>query len=259
MVPDVALGDREQDVANQLPLRGAFGYGDIQECGVDVGDVLDDQWEQGHEAADEQEANLLCFAGAEPGHAQGNEHDNGDVGAGQGERAEEGGDWGEGGHVNAERKGDEGGQTEAHGDPQPGGIDAANQALLHVQRDKGPQDLHRAGQDEGLHDTVGWLAASQEPPDHQHCADRQAGQAQGFGGRQLAADVQARQAHYQRQGGDEGQGKDEEFHRSAYEPPSRGKTFTSTRRFFLLCSALLGSVQPGRGLSQPLPTGSPLF
>jgi len=34
---------------------------------------------------------------------------------------------------------------------------------------------------------------------------------------------------------------------------SNGKTFTSTRRFRLLCSALLGSVAPARGLSQPLP------
>src|ERR1035438_678029 len=44
-----------------------------------------------------------------------------------------------------------------------------------------------------------------------------------------------------------------------YDPVSSGKTFTSTRRFFLLCSELLGSVQPGRGLSQPLPTTLNLF
>ena len=46
---------------------------------------------------------------------------------------------------------------------------------------------------------------------------------------------------------------------AAYEPVSSGKTLTSTRRFFLLCSALLGSVQPGSGLSQPLPTTLNLF
>ena len=44
-----------------------------------------------------------------------------------------------------------------------------------------------------------------------------------------------------------------------YAPDSSGNTFTSTRRFFLLFSALLGSVQPGSGLSQPLPTTLNLF
>src|SRR5215468_6703598 len=44
-----------------------------------------------------------------------------------------------------------------------------------------------------------------------------------------------------------------------YAPDSSGKTFTSTRRFFLLCSALLGSVQFGSGLSQPFPTTLNLF
>src|ERR1035441_5362419 len=46
---------------------------------------------------------------------------------------------------------------------------------------------------------------------------------------------------------------------SVYDPVSSGKTFTSTRRFFLLCSELLGSVQPGSGLSQPFPTTLNLF
>ena len=40
---------------------------------------------------------------------------------------------------------------------------------------------------------------------------------------------------------------------------SSGKTLTSTRRFFLLWSALLASVIPGTGLSQPLPMTLNLF
>ena len=40
---------------------------------------------------------------------------------------------------------------------------------------------------------------------------------------------------------------------------SSGNTFTSTRRFFLLCSGLLGSVRPAAGLSQPLPITLNLF
>src|SRR5262245_32224442 len=40
---------------------------------------------------------------------------------------------------------------------------------------------------------------------------------------------------------------------------SSGNTFTSTRRFFRLCSGLLGSVAPATGLSQPLPITRNLF
>src|SRR5215813_6237366 len=40
---------------------------------------------------------------------------------------------------------------------------------------------------------------------------------------------------------------------------SSGNTFTSTRRLRLLFSALLGSVAPASGLSQPLPTTLNLF
>src|SRR5207247_11359804 len=40
---------------------------------------------------------------------------------------------------------------------------------------------------------------------------------------------------------------------------SSGKTLTSTRRFFRLCSGLLGSVMLGTGLSHPLPTTLNLF
>src|SRR5262245_57652271 len=44
-----------------------------------------------------------------------------------------------------------------------------------------------------------------------------------------------------------------------YQFDSNGNTFTSTRRLRLLCSALLGSVELAKGLSQPFPTTLNLF
>ena len=97
---------------------------------------------------------FLGFARAEPGHAQRDEDDDGDVRAGQGERPEEGGDGRKGGHVDSQGHRHDGRQGEPGGDAQPGGKRAANQALLEVERNEGVEDLQRAGQDQRLHDAL---------------------------------------------------------------------------------------------------------
>src|SRR5581483_7760242 len=133
MVPDVGLGDRKENVPHQLPLRGAFGHRHVQKSRRHIGDILDHQGQQSHEAPDEEEPDFLGFAGAKPGHAQRDENHDRHVRPGQRKWAEKCRYRRESGHVHAQRHGDQRGQAETGGDPQPGINRAADQALLGVQ------------------------------------------------------------------------------------------------------------------------------
>ena len=41
VVPNIGLGNGEEDIADELPASCAFGHGDIEECIRDVSDVFD--------------------------------------------------------------------------------------------------------------------------------------------------------------------------------------------------------------------------
>ena len=81
MLPDIGLRHGKQDVAHQLPLRSTFGHSDVQISGRDIGDLFNDQRQQGYETADEEEPNLLRLAQTEPGQRERDEHDDGHVSA----------------------------------------------------------------------------------------------------------------------------------------------------------------------------------
>ena len=97
----------------------------------------------------------------------------------------------------------------------------------------------------GSYDNVMMLATGQQQQDHEAGGEQQAGPFRDLGAHPHPAEPDYRgECHH------EHQGENEEAQHYSF---SSGKTFTSTRRFFLLCSRLLASVIPGSGLSQPLP------
>ena len=126
-----------------------------------------------------------------------------------------------------------------------------------VQRPEGFQHLDGAGKDRDIDEPVLiTFAAREQPPRHQNQTNENAGQQKFPGARELFANAETGQAHDHREQPNKQQRNKEEAEHYSF---SSGKTLTSTRRFFLLCSTLLASVIPGAGLSQPLPMTLNLF
>src|SRR6266540_6282019 len=299
VVPDVRLGHREQNVAHQLPLARALRDRDIEiGCGH-IGHGLDHQRQERHEINDEQKRDLLDFRGAEPRNAQRYENDRGNVGADERDRVEEGGDGRKRCHVNPQRDRHNHCEPKAERDAFDGRERVAHQRLVEVQRRKRLQHFQGAGQDGHIDQPVlETFAAGEEPPRQQDQRDKETGERKFIAVWKLLADPQAGQPHNDGEQPDEQHREKKEAehgyqmeywggggmecwsvgvlecwnaHFNSVTPTlqhsiprsgysfSSGKTLTSTRRFFLLWSGLLGSVIPANGLSQPLPMTLNLF
>src|SRR5947207_2645750 len=119
------------------------------------------------------------------------------------------------------------------------------------------QNLNGAGQDQRRDDAIlDVVAPGDEPPGQEEERDESGGQRKSRPLPEFFANAKAPRAHHDRDERGKSKCKDEEPTHYSF---SKANTFTSTRRFFLLCSGLLASVMPATGLSQPLPITLNLF
>src|SRR5947208_3100892 len=154
-----------------------------------------------HEAADEEEADLLHLGEPEPGERQRHEDDDRHIRADERERPEEGRDGREAAHVDAERHGDHGGEAEADRDPDERRRRAAHESLLEVEPREGLQHLERARQDEGRKHAVLYARAVREqPPAAEYDGDEGRREEEPDGPRGFRSDAQVEESHG---GGDE--------------------------------------------------------
>ena len=200
MVPDVGLGDREQDVAHQLPLRRPFGHCHVQIGRRHVGNILDYQRQQRHKAADKEKSHLLSLVQAEPGKGQRHEDNNRDVSAHQRKRTEKRSDGRKRSHVNAQGYRDDSGQREAGRNAQERDEGAANQALLEMQDRERVQDFHRGGKNQRREEALLYgRAASRKPPGREQQCHETNGKPEGFRFRQFLPNTELAESNHERQ------------------------------------------------------------
>src|ERR1041384_3755876 len=224
---------------NQLPLGGAFRDGDIQIRSGDLGNGFDDHGQKRDEASNKEEANFLRFIQAEPGKRERNKHNNRHVSTNQSQGPEKGSDARKCGHVNAQGKRHDRSQRKTRCDPNEGNEGTPNQALIKVQRGKGLQNLARARQNQRRkHALLYRFTACGKPPREEEQGDETDRQSEGFRLSEGVPHSHLREAHDQGQNDNEGERENEKLKHYSF---SNGNTFTSTRRFFLLCSGLLAS------------------
>ena len=153
-LPDVGPGDRQQHLADRLPLGGAQRVGGLQ---VRVVHRVHRRHEEGHEVDDEgqgQEHDLLHLAGPEEREGEGDEGGDRQVGAEHRQGSEGRLDLGERAHQHPEGERDREGQGEALEHAPERHPDVAGQLALEPQLREGGQDLRRRGEDGGRDDPL---------------------------------------------------------------------------------------------------------